>query len=478
VQAPAIITRYPLPRLLAGLAAAAAAAALLGAVLPDEVARALLLTVVLVGAAGTAYVFWHLDPAWSISAGVALSVFSGNWERLGLPGGTGIVPDRALLALGVLAVLVRAPGARNLPPIRSRASYWALAAAAAYAIGSAIWAGTLIQERGGFLLIERFTLIGFVVFAVAPVIFAETRQRLILLATMVALGAYLGSQALFQTIGADALVFPKYILDPDIGHHPDRARGPFVEAEANGLALFACAVAAAMAFAMWRRAGARWFAGAVGFVCAAGCLFTVSRAIWVGSLLGAIVALAAFEELRRYIFPLIVAAIVMIGAAFVVIPGLADKAERRQSSRLPVWARQNTNNAALRMVADKPLLGFGWSRYQDESLAYFWQSRNTPLTGTEANVHNVVLLNVVELGLVGTALWLVAVVMAVGGAIVSRGPPELRPWRIGLVAIAVQFAVVLNLTPLVQVFPNVLLLLWAGVAISWTARPERSPATP
>ena len=467
-------TGWSLPRLAAAVVLAAAVAAVLGTVLPEGVATPFLLLVGAVAAAGAAYLFWQIDPAWSISAGLALSVFSGNWDHLGLPGV--VAPDRALLALGVLAVLARAPGARNHPPLPTGPAHWALIAAAVYAVGSAIYSGTLVEERGGFLLIDRFTLMGFVVFAVAPVIFATARQRQILLLTLVGLGAYLGTQALFQTINADALVFPKYILDPDIGHHPDRARGPFVEAEANGLALFACCVAAVMAAVAWAHSGARWFAGTVAVLCAAGCLFTVSRAVWLGSLLGAFVALVAFHELRRFAVPLLAGTALLVLGAFVVVPGLQDQAKQRQTSKLPVWSRQNTNSAAVRMVADRPLLGFGWGRYQDESLPYFWQAKNTPLSGTQANVHNVVLLNLVELGLIGTTLWLVALLLAVGGAIVSRGPPELRPWRIGLLAIGVQFAVVLNLTPLVQVFPNVLLLLWAGVAISWRAGAAPAPA--
>lgn len=472
-----MLARLPLrspPLLLAAaLLLGAASVVVLGTALPGAVSAPVLLVVGGLGAVGAAYLLWQVDPAWSISAGIALSIFSGNWDHLGLPGGVGLAPDRFVLALGILAALFRSPGARDRPPITSRPAYWALAAAAAYAIGSAIWAGTLVDEAGGFLLLDRFTIVGFVAFAVAPVAFATAQQRRILLTTLVVVGAYLGLTSLFETVGADALVVPKYILDPNIGFHPDRARGPFIEAEANGLALFACAVAAVIAATLWRRPAARATAVLVAALCTAGCLFTVSRAIWLGSILGVLIALLAFRELRRFVVPGIVIGALLVGGSFALIPGLLAKAERREANQLPVWARHNTNTAAVRMIGEKPMLGFGWSRYKPESLPYFWQDPNTPLFGTEAGVHNVVLLNAVELGLVGAALWLFAVLFAIGGAIVSRGPPELRPWRIGLLAIAIQFAVVLNLTPLVQVLPNVLLFLWAGLVL---ARPERQPA--
>src|SRR5204862_8135752 len=93
------------------------------------------LLVKLLGAlAAIALVFlaWWSDPAWSISGALACSIFSGNWTYLGFP----IGPDRLLFAVGVLAFLVRAPGARDRPAIRSRAVHWALALAALWALGS------------------------------------------------------------------------------------------------------------------------------------------------------------------------------------------------------------------------------------------------------------------------------------------------------------------------------------------------------
>ena len=63
-------------------------------------------------------------------------------------------------------------------------------------------------------------------------------------------------------------------------------------------------------------------------------------------------------------------------------------------------------------------------------------------------------------------LWGAALFYAIGAAIFRRGPPELRWWRVGLIAIAVQWFVVANFVPLGYALPNALLWLWAGVA--WT----------
>jgi hypothetical protein len=47
--------------------------------------------------------------------------------------------------------------------------------------------------------------------------------------------AYLSLIAIFFLIDAKFLIFPRYILDESLGIHVDRARGPFLQAVANGV---------------------------------------------------------------------------------------------------------------------------------------------------------------------------------------------------------------------------------------------------
>ena len=118
-----------------------------------------------------------------------------------------------------------------------------------------------------------------------------------------ALGAYLGLTVLFETVKLDALVFPKYILDPNYGIHASRGRGPFVDAVANGLALYTCAVACAIAVASWRERALRALAGAVGLLCVVGSFLSLERSVWIGVVLGTGVAMLATRGLRRYLVP-------------------------------------------------------------------------------------------------------------------------------------------------------------------------------
>jgi len=62
---------------------------------------------------------WELPPAAMMCGALALTIFSGSWENLGLPGFP-FLPDRILLVGALLAVLLRAPGASTVPRLRLR----------------------------------------------------------------------------------------------------------------------------------------------------------------------------------------------------------------------------------------------------------------------------------------------------------------------------------------------------------------------
>ena len=447
---------YPLVVLpaLAALLAAVAAGVMRGGDTTDafEYALSLLAAIVAVGLA------LAVRPAWPLSIGLALTVFSGNWDTLGLP-----VPfDRLLIVTGIVSALARAR-MRDPDALRTRPIDWLLVVVATYGIVSAVLAGTLDDPLARFALIDRFSLFGFVIFFAAPLAFAEERDRRILMGTLTFTGAYLGLTALFETIDLDALVLPDYITDPAVGRHFGRARGPFAEAAANGLMLFMCGVGAAIAAMTWRDRRRRAFAGAVVALCALGVLLTVTRAAWLAAGVGGIVALLVHPATRRYVLYVIVASTLGVLSAFAVVPNLREQADQRVDDDYPVWDRRNSNAAALRMLADRPVLGFGWGRFPYESVDYYRQAPDYPLTFVR-EVHSVYLNTAVELGLVGALLWFGAALTVAIGAVGRRGPPSLGSWKLGFVAVLVAYAVVAATSPLAFAGPTLLLWAWAGVA--------------
>lgn len=397
-------------------------------------------------------------PAWPLSLGLAATCFSGHWDDMGVP-----VPlDRVLIGTAIVSTLVRAR-ARSPYALRTRPIDWLLAVAAVYAIGSVVLAGTWDDSTARFALIDRYSLLGFVLFFVAPKAYREARDRQVLLGVLVVLGAYLGLTALFETTGPDALVVPSYIKDPAVGTHIDRARGPFVEAAANGLILFACAMASVLAAWTWRGRRRRQLAALIAGLCALGVVLTVTRAAWIASAVAALVTAMSIREGRRIALPAAAAIGLGVLVAFAAIPGLQGRASDRTDDKKPIWDRENSNAAATRMLAEKPLFGFGWGRFATDSGDYYRQSQDIPLTGVR-DLHNVYLSNAVELGLLGGALWLFAVGTALVGTIARRGPPELRPWRIGLIALVVSVGLSALSTPFGFALPTLLLWTWAGVA--------------
>lgn len=427
-----------------------------------------------VAALAVAYLACQVDPAWVFSAAVFAFVFNGNWSQIGLP--SLIAPDRFLMAVAIVSLLFGRV-ARARPALRIEPIHRLMAIIILYAAVSATLAGTLLAEEAGYRLVDRLGVLPFLLFLLAPVAFRTAGQRRILLGMLVLLGGYLGLTALFETVGPHALVFPRYILDENVGVQAGHARGPFVEAEANGVALFGCGVACAIAVSIWRRTGPRLLAAAIGLLCGLDCLFTLQRAVWIGAAAGVVLTLAAFAPLRRYLLPTIGVLAIAVALSLHLVPGLQESVNERAGDQMSIWDRENLTDAAVRMVAARPVLGFGWGRFTEAAEPYFRQRADIPLTasngpkGTDI-LHSVVLSNMVELGLLGGSLWLLVLLIAVGGAILVRGPPDLLPWRAGLLAFATCWAVVLNVTPLPQAFPNVLLWLWAGVVLSWRYRPD------
>jgi O-antigen ligase len=133
-----------------------------------------------------------------------------------------------------------------------------------------------------------------------------------------------------------------------------------------------------------------------------------------------------------------------------------------------VWDRLNSNAATWRMLAERPLLGFGWGTFPRYASRYYRLAPDRPLTAVVSRPHNVFLANGAELGALVLVAWVAALAIAIGGGLRRRGPPDLALWRGGLVAIVVAWLVVANFTPMSYAFCHWLLWLWAGICWSRT----------
>jgi putative inorganic carbon (hco3(-)) transporter len=408
-----------------------------------------------------------LEPAWILTGGLMLSVFSGYWRDMGVP----IPVDRVVITCGIGAVVVRSLRTRGETRLQVRGVHWLMLLLILYAVGSAAWSGTLTSHGPLFALLDRLGLVPFLLYLVAPAAFRTSHQRRILAVGLLILGAYLGLITLFEAVGLRSLVIPHYILNPAFGIHAERARGPFLEAGANGLAMFVCLVAAALTISWWRDWRMRAAVVGVIVLCTAGLLFTLTRQTWVGASAGAVAAMLVDRRLRGWLPFAAVGAAVIVALSLAFIPGLSQSVSQRASAQGPLWDRLNSDAAALRMVEARPALGFGWGRFGAASVPYYRLAATYPLTSV-GDAHNVPLSNASELGLVGLALWLVIVVLGLGAPAMRRAPPEVEPWRIGLIAVVVAWFVQSNFTPFDYAFDNYVIWLWAGVVVAGLARPS------
>lgn len=432
------------------------------------------IAIFLAGIAAAGYLLWRVHPAWTLSGALVLSVLAGNWEQLGIPGA--LAPDRWMFVGGIAAVLIRAPPVRDRPPLHVGAVHWAMVLALLWTVGSALDAGTLSDQGDVFRILERYGVIPFLLFLVAPTVFATERHRRILLGALVGLGGYLGYTALMETLNLDPLVIPPFITDASIGTHTDRARGPFLEAVTNGAGLYVGGVGAAIALALWRGERARATAAVVLAACLAGLLFTETRSVWIAGALASVLALLSARELRRWSLPALGAGVAVLALSVALVPGLAQAIEERQEDERTVWDRKNLATAAVNMVGDEPLVGIGWGRFTEEGDPYFRLSQDFPQTATDTIIHHQFLTYAAETGLIGFGLWATALGLAMIAAL-RPGRPEARPWQIGVGAYLIFFIVVCNFV-YPQVFPNSAMWLLAGVAVGAAGRatgPARVP---
>lgn len=415
---------------------------------------------------------WELPPAVTMCGAVVLTAFSGSWSKIGLGG---LPLDRLLLILVLLAVFLRAPGIAYTPRLQLRNVHLLLCLTVIYAFASAAAFGTLSSETGILPLLDQFGVVPYLMFLVAPAVFAGERERSLLLTALVGLGAYLGFTAIFESLGPHSLVFPSYIVHVDAILPEARAGGPFQSSVAEGFATFACATAAVIAFVQWRGQRRRFFAATTAVVCALGCFLTLERGVWLAAVAATVVTALTTRQGRRWLIPGVSACAVVIAAALLLSPALATKVSTRVNDTPSVWVREDQTSAGLRMASARPLFGFGWDRFTRDNLEYFRQASNHPMGGysqggvegskTAAPLHDTYLASVVELGLIGASLWLASLLWGVGGAIFSRGPAALRPWKLGLIAIAVFFFVVALFNPYQAPFSMLMLWVWAGIAL-------------
>jgi putative inorganic carbon (hco3(-)) transporter len=442
---------------------------------PDPANLAILGAVLLV-ALGLAYMGSKLEPTVLVLAAFVLQLFSGNWNLMGIP----LPLDRLVLVLALGSLVLKGPRVITERRIIFRPVHIALLTAATWAAVSAIIAGTMFSHLGFYAYLDRFGLVPFAMFTMAPLFFGTPRHRSMLLATMVGIGLYLGLTGAEEGLHIYKLLLPRYIANPNLGIHWGRARGPFLEATGDGFCIFAGAVAAVLGLSTWRGLWARRVCYLTIGLDATALFFTLTRGVWIGAFLGAAVAAVLNRKVRRILVPIGLAGLAVAGLAILASSSVRAEVLGRAESQSPVWDRQNTDLAALRIVEEHPLTGVGWENFINVSGNYMVQQPTIPISGLGIEVHNMFLSHAAELGVPGLLLWLTGFGGAVWRAFSRRWPRApgqsaaaaraeeaaatwRRDWQLGGLAILACFFAIADLAPFSQALPNTLLWTFLGV---------------
>lgn len=205
-------------------------------------------------------------------------------------------------------------------------------------------------------------------FHLAGSIFRSTESQRKLEWFSIAVLLYLSVIAVLWLLDFQSLIVPRFIVDESIGIHIDRARGPFLQAVANGVCLN---VLAMIALHAWDRQAPRAPRTArftkrgvlpafLLVITPLALLATKTRAVWIAASVSAAL-LMLFAHGRRS--RVAVLAITLIAAVVILFAWRLQNrplelAERLQE-RSPVEFRLEMYRGGWQMFTERPLLGWG-----------------------------------------------------------------------------------------------------------------------
>ncbi len=304
--------------------------------------------------------------------------------------------DRVAFGLLLLGVIGRAIVLRQKLIVFERAS-WPMIGLALLTLVSV--AGQPFGQETWSLLASKF-IVPFALFHLAALVFTdEKRLRHFEIFSLLVL-AYLTWTALAFLFNLRWLVFPQFILDAGVGAHADRARGPLLQAVANGVSLN---VLFLLALHCYQRGRAR--SAAMKLLLASvplAILATMTRAVWL-SFAGTVIALLFF--IKRDRSWRLFASLAAIGTSVVALAFSSDELRYALRDRLnenkPVELRQTVYAGAWDMFLKRPLTGWGFNQMPHEL------PRHVPHTNEKALYpHNTFLELLAEHGVLGFALYL------------------------------------------------------------------------
>lgn len=301
--------------------------------------------------------------------------------------------DRIAFGIVVFCVVLRALALREKVPFFARLSLPMLCLTALAVIRAL---REPFNPQTWSIVASKF-IVPFVLFHVAVLVFRDVAPRKHLEIFVVLALAYLVFTAIAFLADARSLIFPRFILDEGLGFHVDRARGPFLQAVANGVSLNLLGILV-IALSHERK----WFVQALWLVLPVAILATMTRAVWISFVVST--AVLGYRLVARRVLALCTILVVagLLGGLAISFSSHSLKAALwdRTGERGPVEARLAVYDAGWAMFRERPVSGWPAGgmyaelarRMEGYHLRTFY-------------VHNTYLALLVEFGIPGLALY-------------------------------------------------------------------------
>jgi O-antigen ligase len=304
--------------------------------------------------------------------------------------------DRITFFVLLFVVMLRALVLRR-PFTLASPAMWPMAALLLLELGAVL---TQTYDAQNWSVFAAKWAVPFALYHVAGSVFDDAgSMRKFEIFALVVLG-YLSLIAIFFLIGAKNLILPRYILDEAMGIHADRARGPFLQAVANGVSLNMLGLVALDSF---RRKCLR---GVMALLLLSALpiaiLATQTRGVWLSFACSIMVLLfvSTSPRIRRACICLLLAG----GTALLAALSFEDANTplyTRLEERSPVEFRVVMYRTGLEMFLEKPLAGWGGDDLQPELAKRIHDFHQKAFF-----FHNSYLEIAVQHGVIGLALYL------------------------------------------------------------------------
>ena len=320
--------------------------------------------------------------------------------------------DRVVFALLVAGVVGRA--------IVARQRFWTVERASWPMIGLTLLAVTSVMgqpfDNGTWSLLAAKFIVPFTLFHLSVLLFRDQRRLALFELFALALLAYLCFTSIMFLVGAKSFIFPRFILDESLGYHADRARGPLLQAVANGVSLNLLGLLALHAILRGRIRGLK--AAMLVASLPLAILATMTRAVWLSFVasVGVLIFRSQNRRLRR-----VSIAVAAVGVLALLATLSIDDQRRALMDRLhesgPLDFREAVYTGGWQMFLERPFTGWGVNQMPTQLARHVSGYKER-----ELYPHNTYLELLVEHGVVGLALyiWLMWELFRLGRGSVPR----------------------------------------------------------